>query len=239
MPSEPHQKLNAFTEKRQLIAEHAIHALQSSIAYEDDGFGGYRLPNGWERLPSVSDRSGLFIAIFRHLEAKELVLAFRGTEFFSIKDWTQNLLKAQGRAAYSSAMDAIARANCGICAVVFTGHSMGGALAIQLSHRIPNVDAVAFNPSPRIGLKRSGFANYRVVFRERSEILAPLRGNPSRTDGWQLTYNVLLDFERGFVGTNVFKQHGIDTMATGMLMLAAGWSEDVRSLRDRNCIDHL
>lgn len=236
VPDLEKQRLDGFPEKRDLVTRHALLSVLSAIAYEDEGLGMYKLPMGWVRLPSRTHDSGLFVAVFENAEKNELVIAYRGTEALSPKDWYHNLnplLKAQSRPAMQHTASIIAEKPGR--RVMLTGHSLGGGLALQLSHRLKNVAAVGFNPSPRIGLKKSGYANYRAIFREKHDPLAVIRGNPGARRGWQLQYDALFDFSKGFVGVKAFKQHSIDIMAMNLLALGARWSPDLAELRGAIC----
>ncbi|MFA7268206.1 MAG: Mbeg1-like protein [Sterolibacterium sp.] len=235
-PDAKSQRLDNFPKKREVIAQNALMSVFSAIAYEDSGLGYYQLPEGWQRVRSIPDSSGLFVATFENKQNKQLVIAYRGTEATSVMDWIQNLsplVKIQSKPALKITEAEIAdHKDWGI---TLTGHSLGGGLALELSHKLNGVTAVAFNPSPRIGLKRSGYGNRRIVFREKHEPLAVLRGNPSARGTWSLTYEVLVDFTSGFFGTRLVTQHSMDSMAMNLLALSSVWSKDAELLRRSIC----
>ncbi len=235
-PNIENQKLNAYPEKKMIISENVLMAVLSAIAYHDEGLGPYKIPDGWARTHSVKHQSGLFAAVFENEIEKHLVVAFRGTEAASLRDWTHNVLpfvKAQSNPATKGIQqEMLRRPDWRISA---TGHSLGGGLALEVSHRIKNISAVAFNPSPRIGTKRNGYGNSRVVFREKHEPLAVFRRNPSFHENWALRYEVLVDFTPGFFGARALTQHGIDSMAMNLLALSKNWSKDALMLYDANC----
>jgi hypothetical protein len=234
-PDPSKQKLNGFPAKRDVLAESALYAVFSAIAYEDSGLGIFKLPNGWVRDASKQDPSGLFMAIFRNYAFKRLAVAYRGTEG-TISDWINNLLpivKMQSGPALAFTKEII-DTNQG-WSIVLTGHSLGGGLAIEMSHRLDGVSVFAFNPSPRIGLNRSGYRNKRVVIREKHEPLAIVRGNPSVRKGWQLKYEALVDFTPGFFGQRLLEQHGIEGMALNLLALTSVWDPSSKLLYESIC----
>lgn len=232
------QKLDAYIEKRDVIAQNVLMALLSAISYENDGLGNYKLPEGWLRARSIEHGSGLFAVVFTNEKRKEKAIAFRGTEATSFKDWGHNILpfiKAQSKPAQSLVEQELSNLEHRNWSTSLTGHSLGGGLALEVSHKVKGVSAIAFNPSPRIGADRNGYGNRRIVFREKHEPLAIVRGNPSLRKNWGLRYEVLLDFTPGFFGARALTQHGIDSMAMNLLALSATWSPDALALRNLIC----
>lgn len=226
------QKL--FPVKREVIAKYGYLAMLSDIAYSDEGPGGYVLPSGWERLEKESyrDETGLFMAVFENAEAKEIVIAYRGTEGISAKDWKQNLKRFQPQSAPSVAATKAIIERHPERKVILTGHSLGGGLALENSFVQPNVAAVVFNSSPRIGESRKNYSNLRILFRERHEPLAVARHSVAyRRDNWGLKYDVLIDME-----SVEFTKHGITPMAKNLLAIGATYTEEVRKLYDLNCL---
>lgn len=213
-------------------------ALFSAISYENDGLGNYKLPEGWLRTRSIKHRSGLFAVVFTNEKRKELAIAFRGTEATSLKDWTHNVLpfvKAQSKPAQDVVEQELSNPEHRNWSTSLTGHSLGGGLALEVSHKVKGVSAIAFNPSPRIGTDRNGYGNSRIVFREKHEPLAIVRWNPSWRKNWGLRYEVLLDFTPGFFGARAITQHGMDSMAMNLLALSTTWSPDSLVLLNLIC----
>jgi dienelactone hydrolase len=229
------QRLDSFAAKRQLISTHVPEALMSAIAYLDTGTGGYTLPPGWQRGASFrDDTSGLFIASFINAGEARLTLAFRGTEPTTMADVENSLF---GKTQLAPALAAVQRMQARYQGwlLTVTGHSLGGALALEMSHALDGVEAVAFNPSPRIGERRNAIPYYRVIFRERDEPLELVRGTPQDTADWGLRYNVRLDIVPGIVGYRPLTQHAIDTMVRGMLVIAAEQDATARDLLAALC----
>lgn len=229
------QQLNSFAAKRQLISTHVTEALMSAIAYVDEGTGVYVLPPGWQRGGSFrDDASGLFIATFINAGEARLILAFSGTEPSTLTDVENNLF---GKTQLPPALGVVRamQARYEGWQLTVTGHSLGGALALEISHVLDGIETVAFNPSPRIGEHRNAIPYYRVIFRERAEPLELARGTPAETADWGLRYNVRLDIVPGIVGYRPLTQHAIDTMVRGMLVISAEQDAKARDLLAALC----
>ena len=97
-PDPDSQRLDAYAEKRELIANNLLLSFFSSIAYEERGLGRFAIPSQWKRRDTsiVDANTGLFAAVFLNESDKEVVVAVRGTEFWSLKDWTQNFFPSFG-----------------------------------------------------------------------------------------------------------------------------------------------
>jgi pimeloyl-ACP methyl ester carboxylesterase len=128
------------------------YALLSSNVYRETDTPIYFVP-GWEFTERQESPSGLALEQWRRREAgalKEIAIVFQGTNFNSWADWRTNLSPVEPR-QYKEALgyvSGVRRNNSGI-KIVATGHSLGGALALNMSLRIPGIHFVGFNPSPR------------------------------------------------------------------------------------------
>ena len=152
-----------------------LYALMSSNAYADEG--QYAIP-GWTRVARHESTSGLGLDewVRDGSSPRETVLAFRGTQFTSLKDWKTNLAFIepwQHREAY----DHIAklRAEQPDTRLTVTGHSLGGALSLNMSHRFDNLPAYVFNSSPRAFFAAEGKHNERTLVWETGEFLNVFR----------------------------------------------------------------
>ncbi|MBB4857449.1 pimeloyl-ACP methyl ester carboxylesterase [Novosphingobium chloroacetimidivorans] len=115
------------------------------------------------------------------------VIAFRGTDTKQLADWFYGNLggtqREQGLELYREERARLdANGGKGV-PIAVTGHSLGGAIAIQVSLENPGVDAFVFNTSPRYTLIQPN-ANRRVAISERGDILEVLRSRsmPVRQD---------------------------------------------------------
>jgi hypothetical protein len=229
------QHFDAFAAKRELVVRHVPEALFSAMSYQDEGTASYLLPQGWSRGASYrDDASGLFMATFVNRSEARLDIAIRGTELSTLTDIQNNLFDNRQLAPALRFTREIMAAHPGMLVTV-TGHSLGGALALELSHRLNGLDSVAFNPSPRFGNHRNPIPYYRVIFRERDEPLEAVRGSPEDIADWGLRYNVLLDIVPGIWGYRLLTQHAIAPMALGMLVIAAIDSAAAAELLERTC----
>lgn len=156
---------------------------------------------GWRLLGNcdLNDKNkpgyGLYFDVWenRTVSPREVVFAFRGTQFSEINDWLSNLRWFRWASNTKDDQYAVARTNSLImlgdimsdreakkAKVTTTGHSLGGGLAETVLYRsVPWVDqAVVFDPSPVSGFLdlshglrqqylslpfRDTFAGHRVV----------------------------------------------------------------------------
>jgi hypothetical protein len=115
------------------------------------------------------------------------VIAFRGTDSKQLKDWFYGNIRStqreQGLELYRSERAKLDAEGAKGVPITVTGHSLGGAIAIQVSLEYPGVDAFVFNTSPRYTLVQPN-ANRRVAIAERGDILDVLRSRsmPARQD---------------------------------------------------------
>ena len=163
------------------------YAMLSSNAYQDEDTYT-ELPRAFVRREAAdNDGSGLAYSVFDRFAVSKgergkllaRVIAFRGTEFGSFDDiFSGNLGDAQREgarqvfAAERAALDAEGKQDV---AIEVTGHSLGGALATQISIEHPEVQAYVFNTSPLFsGDPGQNDAN-RLSISERGEFLRLLR----------------------------------------------------------------
>jgi hypothetical protein len=118
---------------------------------------------------------------------EQRVIAFRGTDRKQLADWVYGNIgttqRDQGLGLYKEERARLdAEGGKGV-PIAVTGHSLGGAIAIQVSLENAGVDAYVFNTSPRYALLAPN-ANRRVAIAERGDILDVLRSRsmPARQD---------------------------------------------------------
>lgn len=115
------------------------------------------------------------------------VIAFRGTDFGQIADWFHGTIRStqrkQGLALYAQERQKLDAQGAKNVPIDVTGHSLGGAIALQVSLANEGADAYVFNTSPRYKLMAPN-ANLRIGIAERGDVLAGLRSRsmPARQD---------------------------------------------------------
>jgi hypothetical protein len=145
------------------------------------------------------------------------VIAFRGTDPGQVADWFYGNIgstqRDQGLALYASERAKLDQSGSKSVPIAVTGHSLGGAIAIQVSLAHPGVDAYVFNTSPRYQLVQPN-ANRRVAIAERGDLLEALRSRsmPVRQD--LLVINCL---PRG----NTVTDHSVRKLAECVTWIAA------------------
>ncbi|MGB7374082.1 lipase family protein [Pontixanthobacter sp.] len=172
---------------REAAAESYGYAMLSSNAYQDEDRYTDLPPLFLERENSDNNASGLAYSVFdRHAvsggERGPLlarIIAFRGTEFGSSSDIFSGSLgdrqRDGARMAYAAERAHLNSENYSDIPIEVTGHSLGGALATQISIDNPGVRAFVFNTSPFFaGDPAMGDAD-RLAVSERGEFLRVLR----------------------------------------------------------------
>lgn len=108
--------------------------------------------SGWQRLyRKIDGDTGFSADVYVSTGESRVIIAFRGTD--DINDWAHGNLETndeegQYRIAeelFQSVTDEYEEAR-----ITTTGHSLGGGLAIYISLSHSGVDAIVFDPSPRV-----------------------------------------------------------------------------------------
>jgi hypothetical protein len=133
-------------------------------------------PAGWDLiLRKTDDPGGYDGLVIHHPASRTLVIANRGTEFTSLKDWWQNIgaaiIKAPGPQIYAAqklVKDGLAAAgaqNLNVGQVLFAGHSLGGALAEAQAILSPSLLPDGLKGSVRaVGVASAGFGEAVKAF---------------------------------------------------------------------------
>ncbi|GLI57822.1 hypothetical protein PM10SUCC1_33360 [Propionigenium maris DSM 9537] len=199
--------------------ENYIYALMSSNAYENPYYFDLRR-YGWIRLNRYKADNGFSADVYMNEGKKIVVIAFRGTEFFTIKDWPHANLSVFGRNQYTSAMKLLKKMKRRYRGYRFisTGHSLGGGLALHTSVCWQGVDAVTFNTSPRIFKpKKHVGTNRKTVISEDGEILEVIRSFFKSLDSiGKIDY-----YEYDFLKGCSVREHSMYLLARGLLKVAA------------------
>lgn len=102
----------------------------SNWAYKDSG-----APKGWERVQDYPGTDGFHAVAFRKIGTNTVVLAYRGTNQDSVKDWRDDAINAaelptsQARQALDAARKLAQDPRFKGSDIEYTGHSLGGSLA--------------------------------------------------------------------------------------------------------------
>jgi RHS repeat-associated protein len=178
------RELTAFTD----ILEREAGQLEQDIVIGKLAVASYAdssvLPEGWSRVDAAglgrlgidaddmsSERSGLSSSLYFNASRNEYVLAFRGTEPSSAKDWAHDASQAGGTGSsqYTGAMRLAESVNTQISRsganLILTGHSLGGGLA-SAAAVITGRTAVTFNAA---GLHENTIPDFLRFNRNMSE----------------------------------------------------------------------
>lgn len=207
-----------------------IYALMSSNAYENPYY--FHLSKyGWSRLNRYKADNGFSADVYMNKEKKTIVIAFRGTEF-SYKDWYYANFSIFGKNQYYTALKLMKKMKNKYKGYRFVsvGHSLGGGLALHTSVHKVGVEAITFNPSPRIfAPKKHVKINKKTIISEDGEILEYLRKVfTSLKKIGKIDY-----YEYDFLEGNGVKEHSMYLLARGMLKVAAiSGNKDAISIMD-------
>ena len=215
-------------EIRQAAERAYPYAQMSTNAYDDDG---ERFDLG-PRIATIAnvpnDSKGFAYSLFRrHDEAgvpREIVIAFRGTEFTHLNDWIHgNLLDTQNRRG----LRLFERLDNEGLPVTLTGHSLGGGIATHVSLNAGPADAYVFNSSPRFRSNGRPRPNRRLSIVEFGEVLKlPRMFSPEPTQ----TY-ISINCTRG---PDFIKGHKMRRLAACLTRIAAWGDMEARRSLERN-----
>ncbi len=163
----------------------------------------------------------------RELAAR--ILSFRGTDFNGLTDIFYGTLRSDHIELALAAFEAErARPEFGDGVPwIVTGHSLGGALATEISVRYPEVRAYMFNTSPFY--RSDGMTNdiRRTVFNERGEILRRFARFDEAPAAEAFTLNC-------GPRESTFAKHKIRPLADCITWIAAYGSKDAAAVIDAN-----
>lgn len=206
-----------------------VYALMASNVYRKKG-NVYTIP-GWTLYERHHSSSGLVLEEWHRLGADkqvvEIAVAFQGTNFSSGADWATNLALWEPRQQKQAIgyMQAV-QERAGQARVVATGHSLGGALALNASLRLPGIYFRGFDSSPRAFFKvakpKTPLADRdkRLWIYEKGEVLGFVRQlwrRPVDNSCQVLWYN-FMDFR--LKNLSVIAEHDMYLISRGLLMCA-------------------
>lgn len=191
-----------------------LYAQLSENAYHDSGT--FVLPESVRRDTLVSlDGSGFAAAVYSILSAsgrEQVVIAYRGTQFTSWKDWSRgNIGMLQNRQALAFYDSVRARVGDSV-PIAVTGHSLGGAMATSVSLRRAGVPTYVFNTSSHF-TRGTIEDSPRVSVASYGEILKGVRFVLRNTD----QVHTVIPCVEG----NVVERHSQRALATCLTQIAA------------------
>lgn len=158
------------------------YAQLANNAYFDEAETFARLPAGISLVSnSGNDDSGFAYAVYDRREGDRLVeriIAFRGTEF-SFDDWFAGNFggkqNQRGLETYRQIRSELDGQGLADIPVRVTGHSLGGAIAAQISLSTDGANSFAFNQSPKFDIPEIPARSERIAVTERGEGLGAVR----------------------------------------------------------------
>jgi pimeloyl-ACP methyl ester carboxylesterase len=204
---------------------HYHHAAMASNVYRDPKLKPIFVIPGWTLLEALESDSGLGVELYGDGKSKEssnvIVVAFRGTNFGQKEDWINNLSLTYPT-QYTQGYEYVLKKQRELPnkKIIAVGHSLGGAIAIDVAMKVADVDAVVFNPSPRF-ITSTKYTNDITVIYERGEVLNWLFGRvikfrlPHRTNIGNYDF---LDYR--FYSASPIPEHGIYELARALTLVA-------------------
>lgn len=221
----------------ELAKSHFEHAAMANNVYKTPRSKPIFAIPGWKLISRLTSHSGLDLDVYLDgndwASSKQAVVVYRGTDFYSLKDWKTNFAISeplQFRQAFDHLHEI--RESYPSIPIVVVGHSLGGAIALNMAGRFQNVEAVAFNPSPRAFFETDSYSksNKKTVLYERGEILDVLFGPylRMRLDGpIELGNYNLLDYK--LKAAPPIQEHGIYEMTRALTVIAMTVGDDERA----------
>jgi hypothetical protein len=159
----------------------------------------------------------------------KVMIAYRGTEgpILISRDWRKGNWTTQQHPYAEALYDSVRRDYPEYVSVQATGHSLGGALALQVSITRDHASAFAFNTSYRVKRRPPEKTSLRISIQERGEILTPVR--------WILP-NMTLRHVRGFncKRGGPIDNHGMTALARCLTRAAAAREQGALESLQRN-----
>lgn len=215
---------------RKIAKESWPYALMSSNTYEDSPLFYI---DGWYLQERYESGQGLSADIYeqrdRNKNITKIAIAFRGTEFFSIRDWVFGNFNIFWEGQFAEARELVEtlRKNEKYknLPIIATGHSLGGGLALHISLYYSDTDAFVFNTSPRIFAPSSRNNipnNRRVIISEDKEVLSTIISEYPALNQMDIDarYN-----EFNFLNDNFIAEHVMYYLARGLLLAAASYGD--------------
>jgi hypothetical protein len=211
---------------------------EQTFLYAQLAHNSYITPEPWVLPDSVrpklsvdlDEATGFAATVFELGPAatpSKVVIAFRGTEgkMFVSRDWLYGNWRRQQQLQAESFYAVVRELYPPTVPIVVTGHSLGGALALQISITEDSVPAYVFNSSYRVIRRTPETESYRLSISETGEILKVVRG---------ILPNMTLLHLPGYDCTegDPIHNHGMNALARCLTRIAAARDSGARwSLR--------
>lgn len=204
--------------------------LYAQMATNTYGDSVFTLPSHIKLIQAKdNDRIGFAYSIYENINSNQKIISFRGTENF--RDWWYgNLLKRQNRSGLAL-FDSVRSSLADSSNIIVTGHSLGGAIALEISLKRKFADTYVFNTSPRFSKNGHSIQNKRISIVEHGEILKALRAPASEATQ---TYTSIGCSSGGFIS-----QHEQAKLAVCLTRIAALESEQAKLSLKENKLDQI
>ena len=215
------------------------YAMLSTNAYRDEDRYD-RLPAGFERreIEDGAD-SGLAYLVFNRYSPGESgqrkllarVIAFRGTDAGSTSDLFSGSLgdsqREGARLAYDRERALLDSQGLAEVPIETTGHSLGGALATQISIEHPEVRAYVFNTSPFFSGDPMTNDTNRLAISERGEFLRLLRRYKTTPAAEEIVINCN-------PSSTATSKHSVRALSDCLMWIAAYADAEAHALLDKD-----
>ena len=170
--------VSGWSDQIRAMADTAYPYAQLAVNAYDDHRDDFVMGAEWRALERHPNNAhGMAYDIWERQSTaggREVVLAFRGTEFATIPDWRDGNFGTKQNADGVAVFDQ-ARLKYPAARYTVVGHSLGGGIATQISLSRPSVSSYIFNSSPRFKAPAYPESNVRVSVAEAGEVLKAVR----------------------------------------------------------------
>lgn len=196
-----------------------LYAQMSDNAYDREN--PWQLPERFREVDAINDKDGTGFAakVFEEGPPESptrVIVAFRGTEgpFLISRDWWNGNIRTKQQYQAESYYQRWRAKYQESVPFVTTGHSLGGALALQISINYPDVPVYVFNSSYRVRQRGAEAKNDRLSISETGEVVKVVR---------DILPNVTIMHLSGFDCTegSPFTNHGMTALARCLTRIAA------------------